>query len=362
MTHSKEVRLAVIVLAFGLFSLATASVRRWRLSHPYLIPIKVQLKWWHQAQFAGFYVAKAKNYYRDVGLDVELLEGGLDKPALPVVVSGSAQFGVIGPEAILLARSRGVDVIAVAVIYQKSPFCLFTYASYGINKIADLKGKDVGVLYGSNELIGYRAMLKKAKLDKSKDHINEVLVQDDLDALRKGRVQAFPGYWIDEAEALQEECDDQTTTGARCKIKELDGSDVGNFGDTIFTTERFERENHDIVEKFIKATLKGWQFALKNQAAALEIIMKQATTHQRGKRHQCLMLRNSEEYICPDRSNCVLGYTDYQKWKSLQEMLVDNGLLEHDSQVDLTRSFDPSFVTNPTVQISLDPNAPNPCQ
>src|SRR5712691_8740899 len=82
--------------------------------------VTVRLKWLHQAQFAGFYVAKDKGYYAAAGLDVSIQPGGSDFPAIQMVAGGSEQFGVTGADQILIARSKGVPVVAIAVIYREN--------------------------------------------------------------------------------------------------------------------------------------------------------------------------------------------------------------------------------------------------
>ena len=91
--------------------------------------VTVRLKWFNQAQFAGFYVAQEKGYYKAVGLDVNIQPGGPDFPAVQMVTGGNEQFGVTGADQILIARSKGVPVVALAVIYRRNPFVLFSLAN-----------------------------------------------------------------------------------------------------------------------------------------------------------------------------------------------------------------------------------------
>jgi NitT/TauT family transport system substrate-binding protein len=108
--------LSKVVLAIGL--LVSGSVLA-----PAAEAVTVRLKWLHQAQFAGFYVAKDKGYYDAVGVDVSIQPGGSDFPAIQMVAGGSEQFGVTGADQILIARSKGVPVVAIAVIYRENPCC-----------------------------------------------------------------------------------------------------------------------------------------------------------------------------------------------------------------------------------------------
>ena len=125
--------------------------------------VTVRLKWFNQAQFAGFYVAQEKGFYKSAGLDVNIQPGGPDFPAVQMVAGGNEQFGVTGADQILIARSKGVPVVALAVIYRRNPFVLFSLAKSGIKTPADWVGKKVGVKIGGNEELIYRAVLAKAR-------------------------------------------------------------------------------------------------------------------------------------------------------------------------------------------------------
>src|SRR5471030_2636402 len=124
--------------------------------------VTVRLKWFNQAQFAGYYVAKEKGYYQEAGLEVSIQPGGPDFPAIQMVAGGNEQFGVTSADQILVARGKGVPVVAVAVLYRKSPFVLFSLKQSGIDKPEKFREKKIGVKLGGNEELIYRAMLGKA--------------------------------------------------------------------------------------------------------------------------------------------------------------------------------------------------------
>ena len=164
--------------------------------------VTLRLKWLNQAQFAGFYVAKEKGYYKSEGLDVNIQPGGPDFPAVQMVTGGNEQFGVTGADQILIARSKGVPVVALAVIYRRNPFVLFSLAKSGIKTPTDYVGKKVGVKIGGNEELIYRAVLAKAEIDKSK--LTEIPVKFDMTPLLTGTVDVWPGYLINEVLAAKE--------------------------------------------------------------------------------------------------------------------------------------------------------------
>src|SRR6202043_1264028 len=108
-------------------------------------------------QFAGFYVAKEKEFYKSADLNVDIQPGGPDFPAIQMVTGGNEQFGVTGADQILIARSKGVPVVALAVIFRRNPFVLFSLAKSGIKTPAAWVGKNSGVKIGGNGGLIYRA-------------------------------------------------------------------------------------------------------------------------------------------------------------------------------------------------------------
>jgi hypothetical protein len=164
--------------------------------------VTVRLKWLNQVQFAGHYIAKEKGYYSGVGLDVTIQPGGSDFPAIQMVAGGNEQFGVTGADQILIARSKRVPVVALAVIYRENPFVLFALKKSGITKAAQFAGKNVGLKIGGSEELIYRAVLKSAGIDKSA--LREVPVKFALSPLRTGQVDVWPGYLINEVLAAEE--------------------------------------------------------------------------------------------------------------------------------------------------------------
>lgn len=103
-----------------------------------LVPVKLQLKWFPQAQFAGFFVAQAKGFYEAEGLDVQLISSG-DNPPINTVVSGTVDFGTTWITDLLTARQQGLPVVHIAQIFQKSGFTLVSLKSNNINRPQDFR-------------------------------------------------------------------------------------------------------------------------------------------------------------------------------------------------------------------------------
>lgn len=196
--------------------------------------VTLRLKWLNQAQFAGFYVAQEKGYYKSAGLDVSIQPGGPDFPAVQMVAGGNEQFGVTGADQILIARSKGVPVVALSVIYRRNPFVLFSLAKSGIKTPADYVGKNVGVKIGGNEELIYRSVLAKANVDKAK--LTEIPVKFDITPLLSGAVDVWPGYLINEVLAAKEK-------GFDVSIVYPADYGIDLYADTLFTTEKISEKS-----------------------------------------------------------------------------------------------------------------------
>jgi NitT/TauT family transport system substrate-binding protein len=290
--------------------------------------MSLRLKWLHQSQHAGFYAAAAQGFYKQRGLDVTLRPGGPDFPAVTLVAAGSEDFGVTGADQILLARAKGVPVVAVAVIYRKTPFVLMTRPD-GPTSMSELRDTKVGVKFGGNEELTYRAMLAGADL--TKDDVKEVPVKFDLGPFLNGAVEAFPGYVINEVLAARE---------AGVDVNVISPSDVGVelYADTLFTTEKEMRENPDKIRRFVQASLDGWAWALKNpdDAAALALSYDKNLKPS----HEEAQMKASIPLVKPDQR--PVGYMDMKGWKALQDLLIRQGLLE--KKLDLNDAFTTEFI------------------
>jgi len=286
--------------------------------------VTVRLKWFNQAQFAGFYVAQQKGDYKATGLDVNVQPGGPDFPAVQMVAGGNEQFGVTGADQILIARSKGVPVVAVAVIYRRNPFVLFSLAKSGIKTPADYIGKKVGVKIGGNEELIYRAVLAKAKIDKSQ--LTEIPVKFDMTPLLTGDIDVWPGYLINEVLAAKEKGFD---------VNIVNPSDYGIdlYADTLFTTEAMLKEKPDVVRNFVAATLKGWNTAIAAPEEAAKITLKYGDklTYE----HELAMVKASVPLLKPDTK--PVGHMDQAGWSSAQQLLLAAGFQK--GPVDIAKAF-----------------------
>jgi len=250
--------------------------------------VTLRLKWLHQAQFAGFYTAEQKGFYENNGIDITINPGGIDFPAVQMVASGGEQFGVTGGDQIILARDKGVPIVAIAVIYRESPFVLFALEESGITEPNDFIGKNVGVKLGGNEELTYRAMMMGAGVDTSL--VNEKPVKFDISPLLSGQIDVWPGYAINEPVTAEEK-------GFPVNIIWPSDYGVSLYADTIFTTEDMINNNPDLVKRFLSATMQGWNYAYDNVDESVDYTLMYADVLT--KEHETSMMEASLKSLKP---------------------------------------------------------------
>ncbi|MBC8011793.1 MAG: ABC transporter substrate-binding protein [Burkholderiales bacterium] len=223
--------------------------------------VRLQLKWQHQFQFAGYYAAVTRGYYREAGLEVELIEAQPGVDAAHVVLGGKAEFGV-GTSDLILLRSRGEPVVVLASIFQHSPLVLLARRGFGVDDLHDLHDQPVMIEPGSAELFAY---FRNEGVDPAKLKIEPHTF--DVKDLLSGRVAGMSAYQTDEPFLLKRAGVDYLTFTPRA-------GGIDFYGDNLFTTEEQIRSHPDRVKAFRAASLRGWDYALANPGAMIDQIRR----------------------------------------------------------------------------------------
>jgi NitT/TauT family transport system substrate-binding protein len=290
--------------------------------------VTLQLKWIHQAQFAGYYVAQELGYYQEENIELSILPGGPEVDYFQVLEDGKADFAVARPEGIFLERAEGNLITAVAVIYQINPFLLVSKQGSGITSPEDFPGKVVA-LAGTGSNVQFDAMLKNLEIDP--DTINFVPFEFDYKPFVEGEVDVLPSF----------------AAGSLLDVEQLGiplnyiwPSDYGVdwYSDTLVVADRLLDENPELVERFVRATLQGHQYAFTHPEEAAEISLNYAEIQDYDL--QLEMLRASIPLI--HTGSVKLGEMDPAVWDSMQQDLLDQGLLESPQPLD--EIFDESLV------------------
>jgi NitT/TauT family transport system substrate-binding protein len=279
-----------------------------------LTKIKLQLKWLPQSQFMGYYVAKEKGYFKDAGLDVEILPGGSDIIPEQNVYNGAADIGVTWVSSLMTYQTKGYELQEVAQVFQKSGLLLTSKKSAGINSPADLKGKKVANWFGGNEY-EVLALLKKYNLDKDKDL---KLVQQDytMDQLKGGTVDAASAMTYNEFGLLLE---------SGIKKEDLNVIDMNKEGvamleDCLFVNSKWANSNKDALVRFLKASIKGWAEACKDPEAAGKIVYNVDKSVSMD--HQVYMAKEVAKLVTPEGFDATkIGQIDMAAVKQTGDFL-----------------------------------------
>ena len=223
--------------------------------------VSLQLKWFHQFQFAGYYAAKEKGFYDDVGLDVEIKQRNLKFNNIEQVIDGKSQYGV-ADSVLLLYKAKQKPVVIVTPIFQHSPSVLMALKSSGINSPYDLDKRNI--IFYDNDIDGFSilAMLKKLNI---KPNLIRKREKDDYLKILNKEASALPGYLTNEPFYFQEKNKKLTIINPMHY-----GFDL--YGDMLFTNENEARNYPNRVKSFKKATLRGWEYALKNKEEIIQLI------------------------------------------------------------------------------------------
>lgn len=295
-------------------SLAVASMAGAGASQSQATKVTVQLKWVTQAQFAGFYAAKQKGYYKQLGLDVNIKVGGPDIVPEQVVLGGQAEFGVNWLPSLFSNREAGNDLVNIGQMYTRSGTTEVAFKDSGITTMQQMKGKKYGVWLFGNEF-EQQAALVKAGLDPKKD-VTLVKQNFDMVAFLKKEIDAASAMTYNElAQVLETK---NPATGKLYQLSELNVFKMSALGtgmlqDGIFVKGDWikDKANQATAVKFLQATFKGWAFCRDHSQACVDIVVKQGTALPRG--HQAWQMNEVNALIWPNKLG--IGVMDPASWK-----------------------------------------------
>ena len=233
--------------------------------------VVLQLKWWHQFQFAGYYAARLQGFYEHEGLAVELREGS---PAVAVqseVLAGRAQFGV-SDAAVLAGRLRGEPLVALAAIFQHSPYVLLTLRERGILRPSDLVRRRV-MLSGSEAEVQLKALLTKEGVSVSA--VDVLPHSMTLEALIAGEVDAVSAYSTVEPAVLRAQ-------GIEPHVIRASDYGIDFYDDILFTSSTLAERDPEMVDAFRRASLRGWEYAMAHRDELVDHILALPGSSQRG--------------------------------------------------------------------------------
>ncbi|MCP8940587.1 ABC transporter substrate-binding protein [Alsobacter sp. SYSU M60028] len=251
--------------------------------------VTLQLKWVTQAQFAGYYVAKDKGFYKEANLDVAIKPGGPDLAPPQVIAGGGADVIVEWMPAALAAREKGVPLVNIAQPFKRSGMMLTCRAETGIKTPADLKGRTLGVWFYGNEYPFLSWMSKlKLKTDGSADGVKvlkqgfnvDPLIQKQADCIS---TMTYNEYW---------QVIDAGIKPENLVVFKYEDQGVATMEDGLYALEAKLKDPAfvDTMARFVKASMKGWEWARSNPKEAAKIVLDNDATGAQTEKHQTRMM------------------------------------------------------------------------
>lgn len=280
--------------------------------------VTVQLKWRHQFQFAGYYAAIEKGYYRDAGLDVRLREPEAGEEPAQAVLDGKAEYGIATSD-LLLFRARGEPVVALAAIFQHSALAFVSLNTSKVRSVHDLPGKRVMIEPHAADLQAY--------MHDEGVPMNKVEFVDhtfDPSSLISGQVDAMSVYVTDEPYLLEK-------AGRTYNVFSPRASGIDFYGDTLFTTEQELAKHPKRAQAFLDATLKGWAYALDHPGEIIDLILERYS-QRHSREHLTFEARKMIPLI--NHKLVAIGHMNPGRWRYIAERYMEFGLIHKDADLD----------------------------
>jgi NitT/TauT family transport system substrate-binding protein len=302
-----------------------------------LTSVTLQSKWVVQAQFAGYYAAVDQGFYEDEGLEVTIRAGGPDIVPEQVVLGGQAEFGINWLDSLLATRDKGQNIVNIAQVFARSGMTEVTWADSGLDSIADLRGKKVGVWLGGNEHKLFAALTKN-DIDPQQDA--DIVAQPfDMNLFLNREVDAAAAMTYNElAQVLETE---NPETGELYQLDELNvfrmsEEGTGALEDGIFVREDWIEDpaNQDIAKRFLKASFRGWIFCRDNPDDCVDIVLENGPTLGEG--HQRWMMNEINDLIWPNELG--IGVMDPESFEITNQIATDYDIIKQPATSDAYRT------------------------
>lgn len=312
-------------LAAGLLLAACASSSQDGAGEPAaaaegLTPVRLQLQWLTQAQFAGYYAAQEQGYYADEGLDVQILPSGGDIVPQDALAQGEVDYAIAWVPKVLGSIEQGAGITHVAQVFERSATLQVAFADSGIDSVADLSGKTVGSWGYGNEWELFAGLNQAGVTD-----FQLVTQAFDMLGLLNGDIDAAQAMTYNEYAQLLETVDPDTGelyTPEDFTVIDWNDEGTAMLQDAIWAdAERLESDSgyQDTTVKFLKASLKGWAYARDHAQEAADAVTAAGSTL--GTSHQLWMTNEVNKLIWPSTSGGI-GLLDESAWERTVELAL----------------------------------------
>ncbi len=293
-----------------------------------LVPVSLQLQWFTQAQFAGYFAARDKGFYEDMCLDVTIVEGGVEIVPQTQLANGDVDFALAWVPKALASREAGADIVNIAQIYQRSGTLQVSFADKGITTPEDFAGKKIGNWGFGNEYEVFAA-IGQAGLDPATD-VELVGQQFDMVALLDGSIDAAEAMTYNEYAQVLEAVNPDTGelyTPEDFNVISYEEIGVGMLQDAIWADAARladDAEYKDTATRFVAASMQGWTYCRDNVEECRDIVVASGSTL--GASHQLWQMNEVNKLIWPSPDG--IGYINQAAWDRTVEISQNTPNLE----------------------------------
>lgn len=291
--------------------------------------VSLRQEWFPYAGFSGEVLA-SKLFAKSNGIELKVIPGSENLDPVKLVLSGEADFGVVGGDLLIEAVAKGAPIKAIGVINSSTPSCFITKKDSNIDGLEDFYGKTVGVMVGTNTERVYHALMKKNGLDRKK--VNEQEVPFDLQTFILGEYDVRPAFIYDETVSLD-------LQGIEYNVIKPSDYGVEFIGTVYFTRDDMIQEKSDVVKKVVKSLQQGWISACSDPNLAIDTLVAQFP--DLDKRRELRSLEKAIDlFYGPEKKPL---FANQKIWESTISELVNIGVIK-DGEVTVEQVWDEKFI------------------
>ena len=294
---------------------------------PEPVSVSLRLPWFPNVQFTGSFVAHAKGFFAEEGLDVTVNPGGFDVNSITLVAAGSDTFGLHDTGSLLFAAAEEIPLMTVATYFHKHPGAVMALADSGIETLEDFRGRRIGFAEGGPWQLT-QAMLVKNGIDL--DDLEQIAVGFDLSPILNGDVDLKTVFATNEPILAEQQ-------GFEVNVFVPYDYGIETSANALFTTQRYFDDNPETVCAMVRAISRGWEYAFENPEEALDIVMAVDPENLDRAKETRSLDAVKDAVLTPDAVADGIGSMKHSRWEAVDEVLRTYGGLDVD--VDLNSVY-----------------------
>jgi NitT/TauT family transport system substrate-binding protein len=268
-------------------------------------------------EHAPFFLGIDKGFFREEGIDLEIIPSEGSSIAVQIVGTGKEDFGLASSEIVLIGRAKDIPVKSILLLNPKSPVSIFSLKEKNISSPADLAGKKIGVILKSNTYQQFQVFLKKEAIEKSS--FEEVPTTSNVENILNGKIDALVHQTHKGAQTLK-------SKGFEINEIMLEDYGVHFYGLTLITNDNLINNNPGLIKKFARATRRSWEYALVNREESIQALVK----YNPGLDYNLTLNEFSKFNLITEKGkgNNAFHIMKESEWESAETLLFNTGIIE----------------------------------